>query len=152
MLSCALPACSDASGKHPRSRLEALTEESETAHKLFDNARLPPEAAEGTAAGHHGAVGSTAEAAAAAEAAAVDAGPIGRLFSALGNTLFFGGVAAASFFGYYTYRYDVDQVRRPGQLTAQQHGVFPAAAGGSQAQAGPRSQLGCSRVCRHAAL
>lgn len=104
------PACSDASGKHPRSRLEALTEESETAHKLFDNARMPPEAAEGAAAGHASA-GSTAEAAAAAEAAAMDAGPVGRLFSALGNTLFFGGVAAASFFGYYTYRYDVDQVR-----------------------------------------
>ncbi|KAI7839905.1 hypothetical protein COHA_006385 [Chlorella ohadii] len=100
-----------ASGKAPRSRLDALTEESETAHKLFDNARLPPEAVEGAAAGHP-AAGSTAEAAAAAEAAALDAGPVGRIFSAIGNTLFFGGVAAASFFGYYTYRYDVDQVDR----------------------------------------
>lgn len=101
-----------------RSRLNALTEESETAHKLFDNARLPPELSKGAAAGNGGAAGAApgaAAAAAAADAAALEAvenSTVGRVFSVLGNALFFGGVAAASFFGYYTYRYDVDQVDR----------------------------------------
>lgn len=95
-----------------RSRLGALTEESETAHKLFDNARLPAELSEAAGSGGGGAAAGPA-AAAAAEGAAVDAlesTALGRVFSAIGNTLFFGSVAAASFFGYYTYRYDVDQV------------------------------------------
>ena len=109
------PACrSDAPPPGSRSRLNALTEESETAHKLFDNARLPPELTEAAAAG-----GGTAQAAggaagaAAADAAALEAlesSAVGRAFSVLGNVLFFGGVAAASFFGYYTYSYNCDQV------------------------------------------
>ena len=95
-----------------RSRLGALTEESETAHRLFDNARLPAELSEAAGSGGAGSAGA-GPAAAAAEGAAVDAlesTALGRVFSAIGNTLFFGSVAAASFFGYYTYRYDVDQV------------------------------------------
>ncbi len=94
-----------------RSRLGALTEESETAHKLFDNVKLPAEAM-GAAAGQ---AGSSGAAAAAADAAALDAighSTAGRVLSAVGNTLFFGSVAAASFFGYYTYRYNLDQVER----------------------------------------
>lgn len=94
-----------------RSRLGALTEESETAHKLFDSARLPPELSEAASGGGGGA--GAGPAGAASEGAAVDAlesSALGRVFSAIGNTLFFGSVAAASFFGYYTYRYDVDQV------------------------------------------
>lgn len=97
-----------------RSRLGALTEESETAHRLFDNARLPAELSEAAGSGGAGSAGA-GPAAAAAEGAAVDAlesTALGRVFSAIGNTLFFGSVAAASFFGYYTYRYDVDQVDR----------------------------------------
>ena len=59
--------------------------------------------------------GTSGAAAAAADAAALDAiehSAAGRVLSVIGNTLFFGSVAAASFFGYYTYRYDVGQVER----------------------------------------
>ena len=97
--------CSDATGK---SRLGALTEESETAHRLFDNARLPPEAA--AEAGGSGAAAADGAAAEAATADALESTAAGRAVAALGNALFFGGLAAASFFGYYTYKYDVDQV------------------------------------------
>ena len=142
---CRRRACSDATSKPgTRSRLEALTEESETAHKLFDNARLVPEASEGAAqAAHHG-----PGAGAAAEGAAIEAAEssgVGRAFSALGNALFFGGVAAASFFGYYTYRYDCDQVRRAGG----------GGGGGGRAVWGPCltvGQLHAAVWCMHVAL
>lgn len=105
-----------------RSRLAALTEESETAHKLFENVKLPAEALEGSTAGAAGG-------AAAADAAAVDTlehSAAGRVLSALGNALFFGSVAAASFFGYYSYRYDVDQVERMVEETqARPENAFP---------------------------
>ena len=90
-------------------------------HKLFDSARLPAEAAGAGGAG----AGPSSEAGAAAAAAGLDAAAIentaaGRVLSALGNALFFGGVAAASFFGYYTYRYDAEQMERMVEATASQ--------------------------------
>lgn len=107
-----------------RSRLNALTEESETAHKLFENVKLPAEAGQAATAGTAGASG-----AAAADIAALDAienSAAGRVLSAIGNTLFFGGVATASFFGYYTYRYDVDQIDRMVEETeAKSENAFP---------------------------
>jgi mitochondrial import inner membrane translocase subunit TIM50 len=77
------------------------------AHPLFDNITIPPEAAaaktiEGSsaaAAGIEGTAGPLLENTA-----------VGRAFSALGNALFFASVGAASFFGYYTYRYSTDEV------------------------------------------
>lgn len=105
------PTCSDATGPPAgKSRLGALQEESETAHRLFDNARLPPEAA-AEAGGSSGAAPGAAAAAEAAAADALESTGVGRAVSALGNALFFGGLAAASFFGYYTLKYEVDQVR-----------------------------------------
>ena len=43
----------------------------------------------------------------------------------LGNGLFFGGVAAAAFFGYYTYRYSSDQLDTMIQETEKTENAFP---------------------------
>lgn len=50
---------------------------------------------------------------------------VGRVFSAIGNTLFFGGLGAAGFFGYYTYRYDADQVAHMVEETKKEENSFP---------------------------
>lgn len=144
------PPCSDATAPPgPRSRLGALTEESETAHRLFDNAKLPVQAIEGAAGSSGGAAAADTAAAHASEHAAV-----GRVFSALGNTLFFGGVATASFFGYYTYRYDVDQVERMVEETQSkpENAFVGSSVGGwglerGWGHSGDFTPAGCCSVC-----
>lgn len=71
------------------------------AHPLFENITIPPEAAAAT----------TIEGSSAAAAGPVlENTAVGRAFSAFGNALFFGSVGAATFFGYYTYKYSADEV------------------------------------------
>lgn len=71
---------------------------------------------------------------------AIEHSAAGRVLSALGNSLFFGGVAAASFFGYYSYRYDVDQVERMVEETrARPENAFP---GSSVSAAGWEQRAG----------
>ncbi|KAK9823312.1 hypothetical protein WJX72_001853 [[Myrmecia] bisecta] len=52
-------------------------------------------------------------------------GPAGRVFSVLGNTLFFGALAAGGFFGYYTYRYNTDQIGTMIDETQKEENSFP---------------------------
>ena len=54
----------------------------------------------------------------------------------LGNTLFFGGVAATAYFGYYTYRYSSDQLDTMVQETEKAENAFPGSQVGS-AQGSP---------------
>lgn len=102
-----LPSCSDAANSHPASRLSQLQAESPQASKFFGNVGLPAEAESAAAAASEAAAAHQGPAAA---ADALENSAIGRAFSAIGNALFLGGVGAAAFFGYYTYRYDTDQV------------------------------------------
>jgi hypothetical protein len=84
------------------------------------------EAGAGGAAAGPSSVAAAAAAADAAALAAVEHSTAGRVLGAIGNTLFFGGVAAASFFGYYTYRYEVPQIERMVEETeAKPENAFP---------------------------
>lgn len=74
-----------------------LNSETLTGSKLFENARLPMEAS-GSAAASDSAAG------------ALEHSTAGQFFSALGNVLFYGGVGACAFFGYYHYAYNIDQL------------------------------------------
>lgn len=103
---------SDAAGG---GRVNPLNVESPTASKLFENVRLPE--AEATA-------GAAAEAAG-APIDVLESTAVGRTLSALGNALFFGGVAAASFFGYYTYHYEAGQVETMVEETRKPENSFP---------------------------
>ena len=49
----------------------------------------------------------------------------------IGNTLFFGGVAATAYFGYYTYRYSSDQLDTMVQETQKAENAFPGSQVGS---------------------
>lgn len=87
------PPCSDATHNSSASRLSQLQAESPQANKIFGNVGLPPEAEPVAAA-------AAESAGAAAGADALESSVAGRLVSAIGNTLFFGSMAAASFFGW----------------------------------------------------
>jgi len=81
--------------------------------RLFENVK-PPEGmagAAGSAAGH-------------AEAEALPGRGAGW-GAWLGNTIFFSGVAASAFFGYYTYRYSSDQLDTMIQETEKSENAFP---------------------------
>lgn len=97
--------------------------ESETANRIFENVRLPEEAA-AAAAGGAGAGAAGAAAAEAAVMAEAPAGPAARAAMALGNALFFGGVAASAFFGYYTWCYDLGQVATMVEETRKPENAF----------------------------
>ena len=77
--------------------------------RLFENVRPP----DGMASG----------AAAAGEAELPEG--VGRVFSAIGNTLLLGGLATTAFFGYYTYRYTPDQLDTMVSETEKAENAFP---------------------------
>ncbi|KAL6766283.1 TIM50 [Auxenochlorella protothecoides x Auxenochlorella symbiontica] len=106
------------------SRLAALEEETASGHKLFQNVSLPEGA--GAAAATAARVG-TAGAGAGAGAAAAGPEALGThpLLNAAGNAVFFGGVAAASFFGYYYWRYEVDELEALVESTSRPENAFP---------------------------
>lgn len=85
--------------------------------KLFQNVTLPGE--EGAAAEfarvEEQAAGSQHEA----------SGPVGRLFSILGNTIFYGGLGATAFFGYYQYNYTTAQLEHMIEETYKEENRFP---------------------------
>jgi hypothetical protein len=102
-------------GKVPR-----LSNESPIASRIFENVKQPvPIEVEAAAA----AAGPSA-----ADAAAMDLlenSTLGRVVSVFGNTLFFGGLAATSYFGYYTYKYDEEQMQRLINDKAKPENSFP---------------------------
>lgn len=69
--------------------------------RLFENVTMPPETGSNAASisGH-------------VSADALEHSAVGRIFSTVGNALFFGAVGAGAFFGYYTYRYSADEVEK----------------------------------------
>ncbi|KAK2080395.1 hypothetical protein QBZ16_000248 [Prototheca wickerhamii] len=94
------------------SRLAALSEESGAGSKFFDKVPLPEGAAAVAGSGAARQAGAAAGAEAASASAAAPSTPLSRAISVIGNGLFFGGVATASYFGYYYYRYDADELER----------------------------------------
>jgi len=100
-------------GKVPR-----LSSESPIASRIFENVKQPVEVEAAAAA-----AGPSA-----ADAAAMDLlenSTLGRVVSVFGNTLFFGGLAATSYFGYYTYKYDEEQMQRLINDRAKPENSFP---------------------------
>ena len=81
--------------------------------RLFENVK-PPE----------GMAGAAGSAAGLAEAEALPGRGAGW-GAWLGNTIFFSGVAASAFFGYYTYRYSSDQLDTMIQETEKSENAFP---------------------------
>lgn len=79
-----------------------LEEETATGHRLFENARIPTERAAASTASIDGAGAAAAE--------SIENTAVGRVFSALGNALFYGAVGAAGFVGYYHYNYSTEQL------------------------------------------
>jgi hypothetical protein len=73
--------------------------------------------------------GATGSAAGAAEADIPGRG--GGWGAWVGNTLFFGSVAATAYFGYYTYRYSSDQLDTMVQETQKAENAFPGSQVGS---------------------
>ena len=90
--------------------MRQLEAESPQASKIFGEVALPPEVQPAATAAAGSAAGGGGAAAAAAAGDVLEHTAVGRVFSAIGNGLFFGGLGAAAFFGYYTYQYDTDQV------------------------------------------
>ena len=92
--------------------------QSAAAARLFEKVPPLPQEAEQAAAA----------AAAAAAASSSGAGERSRLASALaglGNALFFAGLGAGAFFGYYTARYTSDQVETMVEQTKEPENSFP---------------------------
>lgn len=98
------------------SRLGQLQAESPQASKLFGNVGIPPEAEKAAA--------EAAEQAAAAASPPLENTAAMRVVSAIGNGLFFGSLGAAAFFGYYTYKYDNDQVAHMVEETKKEENAF----------------------------
>ena len=94
---------SEATGKGKSFNPNILEEETPTGHRLFENARIP-----GTeAAAAEGGGAATAEAVA---AESLEHSGAGRVFSAIGNTIFYGALGVGAFIGYYHYNYTLDQL------------------------------------------
>ena len=120
--------CSEGQAVAGSTKPNPFNVDSEAASKIFENVRLPEAEAAGAAAAE-------------AEADALESTAAGRVLSAVGNALFLGGVAAASFFGYYTYRYEADQVEHMVEETKKPDNAFP----GSSVSSLSRAAAGVSR-------
>ena len=88
--------------------------QSPLAAKLFENVR-PLEEAAASSSGSSGA----------AEASTAASTTADRVLSAVGNSIFFGLLGTGSFFGYYTLKYDADQIQTMVDETKKAENAFP---------------------------